>query len=120
MTGSPPPCDDTALVERYLEHVRVEKRLAPRTVELYALDLKKLAAHAAAEGVGLTQVQNAQVRRWVARMHAGGRSGRGRRGLRLLQHNVESRWQSLGEVARTCPARYPIERYGNFSRMLPN
>ena len=24
-----------ALVERYLEHVRVEKRLAPRTVELY-------------------------------------------------------------------------------------
>jgi len=27
------------LAERYLEHVRVEKRLAQRTVELYSLDL---------------------------------------------------------------------------------
>jgi integrase/recombinase XerC len=29
-------------VERYLSHVRVEKRLAQRTVELYTEDLKKL------------------------------------------------------------------------------
>ena len=65
------------LVERYLEHVRVEKRLARRTVELYALDLQKLAAHAAAAKVELTQVQNAHIRRWVAQMHSGGRSGRG-------------------------------------------
>ena len=35
---------DAELVERYLEHVRVGKRLAQRTVELYALDLQKLAA----------------------------------------------------------------------------
>ncbi len=77
MTDKLPLPDDEALVQRYLEHVRVEKRLAPRTVELYALDLQKLAAQAAADGVSLTQVQNAQVRRWVARMHAGGRSGRG-------------------------------------------
>src|SRR5690606_21148091 len=34
------------LVERYLEHVRVEKRLAERTVTLYALDLARLGAHA--------------------------------------------------------------------------
>ena len=33
---------DVELIERYLEHVRVEKRLAQRTVELYALDLNKL------------------------------------------------------------------------------
>ena len=66
-----------ALVERYLEHVRVEKRLAARTVELYALDLQKLAAQAAVAGVELTQVQTAHVRRWVAQMHGAGRSGRG-------------------------------------------
>ncbi len=66
-----------ALVERYLEHVRVEKRLAPRTVELYALDLQRLGENAAKAGVELTRVQNAHVRRWVAQMHAGGRSGRG-------------------------------------------
>jgi integrase/recombinase XerC len=65
------------LVERYLEHVRVEKRLAARTVELYALDLQKLSDHAAAAAVELTRVQNAHVRRWVAQMHGAGRSGRG-------------------------------------------
>jgi len=66
-----------ALTERYLSHVRVEKRLASRTVELYALDLRKLAAAAAAAGVALEQVQHHHVRRWVAQMHAQGRSGRG-------------------------------------------
>jgi integrase/recombinase XerC len=69
--------DDVALVERYLEHVRVEKRLATRTVELYALDLHKLSENAAKAGVALLQVQNAHIRRWVAQMHSGGRSGRG-------------------------------------------
>ncbi|HEX9718359.1 MAG TPA: tyrosine recombinase XerC [Ramlibacter sp.] len=65
------------LTERYLEHVRVEKRLAARTVELYALDLQKLSDHAAKAGVELTHVQNGHVRRWVAQMHGAGRSGRG-------------------------------------------
>lgn len=69
--------DDGALVERYLEHVRVEKRLAARTVELYALDLQKLSESAIRAEVGLLQVQNAHIRRWIAQMHAGGRSGRG-------------------------------------------
>src|SRR4051812_32580690 len=66
-----------ALVERYLEHTRVEKRLAPRTVEIYALDLRKLAEFAEKAGVELTRVQDAHVRRWVAQMHGTGRSGRG-------------------------------------------
>ncbi|HET8745738.1 MAG TPA: tyrosine recombinase XerC [Ramlibacter sp.] len=69
--------DDAGLVERYLEHVRVEKRLAARTVELYALDLQKLRENAEKADVALAQVQNAHVRRWVAQMHGGGRSGRG-------------------------------------------
>ena len=69
--------DEDGLVERYLEHVRVEKRLASRTVELYALDLQKLSQQAALAAVPLTQVQNTHVRRWAAQMHSGGRSGRG-------------------------------------------
>jgi integrase/recombinase XerC len=68
---------DAALVEQYLEHVRVEKRLAARTVELYALDLQKLGAYAATIPVDLLQVQNTHIRRWVAQMHSAGRSGRG-------------------------------------------
>ncbi len=65
------------LVERYLEHVRVEKRLAQRTVELYCLDLQKLTVYAAQAGVELLQVQNNHIRRWVAQMHGAGRGGRG-------------------------------------------
>ncbi len=68
---------DAALVEKYLEHVRVEKRLAQRTVELYCLDLQKLADFAAGAGMDLVRVQNAHIRRWVAQMHSRGRSGRG-------------------------------------------
>jgi integrase/recombinase XerC len=65
------------LMERYLEHVRVEKRLAARTVELYSLDLIKLSEFAAAIPVELLAVQNTHIRRWVAKMHGGGRSARG-------------------------------------------
>ncbi|MDO8278669.1 MAG: site-specific integrase, partial [Burkholderiaceae bacterium] len=66
-----------ALAERYLEHARVEKRLAQRTVELYSLDLHKLCAQAAQAGIELTAVRDAHIRRWVAQMHGAGRSGRG-------------------------------------------
>ena len=69
--------DDATLVERYLEHVRVERRLAQRTVELYALDLQRLQGQAQQASVGLLQVQNHHIRRWVAQMHSAGRSGRG-------------------------------------------
>lgn len=69
--------DDAALVERYLEHQRVERRLAVRTLALYQADLAKLRAHAEAVPVPLVAVHNAHIRRWVAQMHGGGRSGRG-------------------------------------------
>ncbi len=65
------------LVERYLEHVRVEKRLARRTVELYALDLQKLQSSAQLAQVALIDIHNTHIRRWVAQMHSGGRSARG-------------------------------------------
>jgi integrase/recombinase XerC len=69
------PCDP--LVQRYLDHVRFEKRLAGRTVALYTLDLEKLAAQARQAGVSLTAVEPGHIRRWVAHMHSSGRSGRG-------------------------------------------
>jgi integrase/recombinase XerC len=65
------------LIVRYLEHVRVERRLAARTVSLYELDLIKLAEYAKSASVELLQVQTSHIRRWVALMHSGGRSGRG-------------------------------------------
>ena len=79
MRAEPSTLDTTqaGLTERYLEHARVQKRLAPRTLALYSEDLHKLMTVAAQSGIALTAVQNHHVRRWVAQMHAGGRSGRG-------------------------------------------
>jgi integrase/recombinase XerC len=73
----PPELALHPLVVRYLSHVRVEKRLAPRTVALYTLDLEKLQAQAERASVALTDVGNLHIRRWVAQMHGAGRSGRG-------------------------------------------
>jgi integrase/recombinase XerC len=66
-----------ALIEKYLEHVRVERRLAARTVELYAIHLKTLAEKAQAAGLALDKVQTAHVRRWMAQLHGAGRESRG-------------------------------------------
>jgi len=68
---------DAQLIEAYLTHVRVEKRLAERTLALYALDLHKLSANVAEARLSLKEVQNTHIRRWVAQMHSGGRSPRG-------------------------------------------
>jgi integrase/recombinase XerC len=61
----------------YLDHVRFEKRLAERTVALYAEDLKRLELLADQQQLSLVQVHTSQVRRWAAKMHAQGRSARG-------------------------------------------
>jgi len=89
-----------ALIDRYLEHVRVEKRLAERTVELYSLDLAKLQSFAQQAGVELVQVQNYHVRRWVAQMHSAGRSGRG---IALILSGWRGFYRWLGREGRvTC------------------
>ena len=76
-TQEPPSFPTDTLVTRYLEHARVQRRLAARTLTLYALDLHKLQVFARAAGVSLPAVENQHVRRWVAQMHGKGRSGRG-------------------------------------------
>jgi integrase/recombinase XerC len=71
------PAADNALVQRYLDYVRFEKRLAARTLELYTLDLAKLSEFAQRVPVALLEVRSPHIRRWVASMHGSGRSGRG-------------------------------------------
>jgi len=73
---SAPPAPDPQ-VQRYLEHLRVEKRLAARSLTLYRLDLEKLARFAAGLSLPLLQLTDAHIRRFVAQMHSAGRSGRG-------------------------------------------
>ncbi len=70
--------DPQDLVARYLSHVRFEKRLSDRTVALYREDLKKLSEWAGHAGLAnLTLIDTPHLRRWMAQMHATGRSPRG-------------------------------------------
>ncbi|WKB51921.1 tyrosine recombinase XerC [Eleftheria terrae] len=65
-----------ARIERYLEHLRVERRVAPLTLDTYAAELAVLAAMAAEAKLSLQEVQPHHVRRWMATLHGQGRSGR--------------------------------------------
>lgn len=56
----------------FLEHQRVQRRLAARTLALYTQALERLAASAAAEPVALREVRAHHVRHWAARLHAQG------------------------------------------------
>jgi integrase/recombinase XerC len=76
-SGASKPQESHELVQAYLTHCRIEKRLAVRTLALYTEDLAKLEANAAQSKVDLVQVHNAHIRRWIAQMHSQGRSGRG-------------------------------------------
>jgi integrase/recombinase XerC len=58
--------------EAWLEHLRVERRASPRTLQAYADALARLRALAAADGVELPAVQPHHVRGWVARLHRDG------------------------------------------------
>ena len=70
--------DTQDLVANYLSHVRFEKRLSDRTVALYSEDLKKLSDLAGQAGLAnLALVDTLHLRRWMAQMHATGRSPRG-------------------------------------------
>lgn len=69
--------DDDALLHDYLQHLRVQRRLSARTVALYTTHLHELRRRAAQEGLALTQVHPAHVRRWAAQLHAAGRQPRG-------------------------------------------
>jgi integrase/recombinase XerC len=68
---------DRALIDRYLAYVRVERRLAVRTVDLYAEHLGTLAERAVEAGLALVAVQAVHVRRWMASMHGAGRQPSG-------------------------------------------
>ncbi|WP_349744490.1 tyrosine recombinase XerC [Roseateles cavernae] len=83
---SAPQTED--VLQRYLAHARVQRRLAPRTLSLYADALQRLQALALRDGVELLRLQTAQARRWVAQLH---REGLGPRSLALLL----SAWRGL-------------------------
>ena len=65
-----------AWVEAYLQHVRVEKRLADRTQALYAEHLQDLLQRCAGAQVALHQVHESHIRQWMAQMRSRGLKAR--------------------------------------------
>ena len=63
-------------LDLYLQHVRVSKRLATRTVDIYAYELQALETLCVAQDLSLTSVQNAHIRRWIAKAHSAGKGSR--------------------------------------------
>jgi len=68
---------DAALITRYLAYVRVERRLAERTVAIYADHLRLLAAKATEADLAILRVGASHIRRWMAQLHSAGREPRG-------------------------------------------
>ena len=65
-----PPAD--ADVTQHLQHLRVDRRLAARTLALYDDALKRLQRFAGDAGLGVRDVQIHHVRRWAAALHGQG------------------------------------------------
>ena len=63
-------------VARFIEHLRFERRVAPRTLALYQPALKELQSHAAADGVTLLQAKAHHLRRWTAKLRERGLGSR--------------------------------------------
>ena len=70
MVSAPATLD--ADIERHLEHLRVERRLAPRSLVLYREALARLQSQATTAQLELRSVQTAHIRRWAAQLHGGG------------------------------------------------
>jgi integrase/recombinase XerC len=84
--ASPPALDEG--VRKYLEHLRVERRLAQRSLALYEHAFRSLSHHATQAQVPLHKVQSHHARRWMALMHE---AGLGPRSLALTL----SAWRGL-------------------------
>jgi len=67
---------DRLLVDGYLRHLALERRLSPHTATNYARDLRALADFAERGNLDWRQVDSQHVRMFAARAHAGGLSPR--------------------------------------------
>jgi len=63
-------------LQRYLVHLTVERRLAPRSVAMIDDALRRLSALAADADVALRELQPHHVRGWAAQLHRGGLAAR--------------------------------------------
>ncbi len=71
-----PTTSEDVLVEGFLRHLSLERRMSPRTVEAYGRDLEDMAAWMDQQQLGWRQLGQAQVRAWAAQRHRQGLSAK--------------------------------------------
>ncbi|BAO43304.1 tyrosine recombinase XerC [Thiolapillus brandeum] len=64
------------LVDAFLRHLRLERRLSPRTLDAYERDLRDMAAWMQEHGREWLNLNQAEVRAWTAQRHRQGLSAR--------------------------------------------
>lgn len=85
---------DDADVVRHLQHLRVDRRLAERTLALYQDALTRLQRFAGDTGLVLRDVQIHHVRRWAATLHG---QGLAPRSIALILSAWRGFYRSLGQ-----------------------
>lgn len=93
----PAPLDPD--IEQHLEHLRVERRLAARTLAMYREALAWLQADAASQPVALREVQAHHVRRFVAHLRERGLGPRSVAIALSAWRGLYRWWGRRGEVA---------------------
>lgn len=91
-------------IERHLAHLRVERRLAERTLANYGEAFARLQRYAALGGVPLCAVQTHHVRRWTAALHG---EGLGPRSIAIVLSAWRGLYRWLGREGRV--VQNPVE-----------
>ncbi len=86
-------------IQRFLDHLRVERRLAARTVAMYQEALLRLQASAAAQQIELRAAQPHHIRSWVAHVRTRGLAPRSIAIALAAWRGLYRWWGRLGEVA---------------------
>jgi integrase/recombinase XerC len=105
-------------VERYLQHLRVERRVSAHTLTAYGEALARLEKLAGDAAVPLERVQAAHVRRFAAQLHAG---GLGARSIALALSGWRGFYRWWAQQADVHLAQNPVEgvRAPKAARPLP-
>ena len=97
---APPPLDPE--LQRFLQHLTVERRLAARTVAMYSEALRRLQAFAAADGVALPAAAPHHVRHWMTQLRHRGLASRSI-AIALAAWRGLYRWWARHGVVRANP-----------------
>jgi integrase/recombinase XerC len=86
-------------LQRFVEHLAVERRLAPRTVAMYTDALERLQAFSAAGGVDLKAAQPHHLRGWTAQLRGAGLGPRSIAIALAAWRGLYRWWGRHGEIA---------------------